>query len=113
MKVPVDIWQNGFWLKGDQRKKSEKPIPFDGNILPEAVPLGSRRKEGVSYPNQVRFAGEISDVFDVPLAISSVPVREPLTRYLYTAKQISLSKVAWISRRAGSRRHLDARITRP
>lgn len=67
MKVPVDIWQNGFWLKGDQRKKSEKPIPFDGNSLPEAVPLGSRRKEGVSYPNQVRFAGEISDVFVVPL----------------------------------------------
>ena len=54
---PVDVWDNGFCLKGDQRKKGEQPIP---SSLPEAAAgfSGHRRKEGVSYTNQVRFSGE-------------------------------------------------------
>ena len=69
-----------FYLKGDQRKKVEQPIP---SSLPEAAGFGfggSRRKDGVSYTNQVRFSGEISEAAGVPFGGSSF--REPFIRYL-------------------------------
>ena len=60
-----------FYLKGDQRKKAEQPIP---SSLPEAAGFGfggSRRKDGVSYTNQVRFSGEMrSDTIIISIAVT-------------------------------------------
>ena len=47
-----------LYVKGENRKE---PIFGCSNSLPETVDGGCGRKRGVSYPNQVRFMGEMRE----------------------------------------------------